>query len=28
VPYALKEHFQRCKFKEVDVERFIPGFVQ
>jgi 4-hydroxy-3-polyprenylbenzoate decarboxylase len=28
VPYALKEHFQRCKFKEVDVKRFIPGFVQ
>jgi 4-hydroxy-3-polyprenylbenzoate decarboxylase len=28
VPYALKGQFARCKFKEVDVKRFIPGFVQ
>jgi 4-hydroxy-3-polyprenylbenzoate decarboxylase len=28
VPYALKKQFVRCKFKEVDVKRFIPGFVQ
>jgi 4-hydroxy-3-polyprenylbenzoate decarboxylase len=28
VPYALKEDFHRCKFKEVDVTRFIPGFVK
>ncbi|BDH47400.1 3,4-dihydroxybenzoate decarboxylase [Salmonella enterica subsp. enterica serovar Choleraesuis] len=26
VPWALKEHFQRSQFLEVDVERFIPGF--
>lgn len=26
VPYDLKDNFQRCKFKEVDVSRFIPGF--
>lgn len=26
VPYALKANFERSKFMEVDVERFIPGF--
>lgn len=26
VPYALKSHFQRCQFKEVDVRRFLPDF--
>ncbi|MFM2478925.1 UbiD family decarboxylase [Celerinatantimonas sp. MCCC 1A17872] len=26
VPYALKANFQRSKFKEVDVKRFIPDF--
>jgi len=26
VPFALKSRFQRSKFKEVDVSRFIPGF--
>ena len=26
VPYALKSHFQRCEFKEVDVRRFLPDF--
>lgn len=26
VPYALKEHFERSKFLEVDVNRFVPGF--
>jgi len=26
VPYALKDRFQRCRFKEVDVNRFLPGF--
>jgi 4-hydroxy-3-polyprenylbenzoate decarboxylase len=25
VPYKLKEHFQRAKFKEVDVRRFVPS---
>lgn len=26
VPLHLKEHFQRCKFMEVDVKRFLPDF--
>ncbi|WP_439290948.1 UbiD family decarboxylase [Lonepinella koalarum] len=26
VPFHLKNHFQRCKFKEVDVKRFLPDF--
>jgi len=26
VPFHLKESFQRCKFKEVDVTRFLPDF--
>ncbi|WP_213989149.1 UbiD family decarboxylase [Sodalis sp. dw_96] len=26
VPFALKENFQRSKFKEVDVKRFLPDF--
>lgn len=26
VPFALKAGFQRSKFKEVDVSRFLPGF--
>jgi len=26
VPFALKERFQRCHFKEVDVRRFLPDF--
>jgi 4-hydroxy-3-polyprenylbenzoate decarboxylase len=26
VPYALKSHFVRCRFKEVDVRRFVPDF--
>jgi len=26
VPYALKEQFERSKFLEVDVNRFVPGF--
>ena len=26
VPFKLKDHFQRCKFKEVDVKRFLPDF--
>jgi 4-hydroxy-3-polyprenylbenzoate decarboxylase len=26
VPYDLKKNFVRCKFKDVDVSRFIPGF--
>jgi 4-hydroxy-3-polyprenylbenzoate decarboxylase len=26
VPFGLKTSFQRCKFKEVDVTRFLPGF--
>jgi 4-hydroxy-3-polyprenylbenzoate decarboxylase len=26
VPFALKDLFQRARFKEVDVQRFIPGF--
>ena len=28
VPFDLKKHFERCKFMEVDVTRFIPGFVK
>lgn len=28
VPFKLKDRFQRAKFKEVDVSRFIPGFRQ
>jgi 4-hydroxy-3-polyprenylbenzoate decarboxylase len=26
VPFHLKKNFQRCKFKEVDVKRFLPDF--
>jgi len=26
VPFGLKDKFQRSKFMEVDVEKFIPGF--
>lgn len=26
VPFALKSQFQRCRFKEVDVRRFLPNF--
>lgn len=26
VPFALKDRFQRCQFKEVDVRRFLPDF--
>ncbi|MFT4172792.1 MAG: UbiD family decarboxylase [Rhodocyclaceae bacterium] len=26
VPFALKEHFARSQFLEVDVERFVPGW--
>ncbi len=26
VPFHLKAHFERSKFKEVDVKRFLPGF--
>lgn len=26
VPYKLKERFERSKFLEVDVSRFVPGF--
>lgn len=26
VPFNLKGHFERSKFKEVDVNRFVPGF--
>ena len=26
VPFELKDLFQRARFKEVDVQRFIPGF--
>jgi 4-hydroxy-3-polyprenylbenzoate decarboxylase len=26
VPFSMKDRFQRSKFKEVDVTRFIPGF--
>ncbi|MGE4529099.1 MAG: UbiD family decarboxylase, partial [Rhodospirillaceae bacterium] len=26
VPFALKDRFQRCRFKEVDVKRFLPDF--
>ncbi|SBW11359.1 Carboxylyase-related protein [uncultured Alphaproteobacteria bacterium] len=26
VPFHLKGQFQRCKFKEVDVKRFLPAF--
>ncbi|NUU66851.1 UbiD family decarboxylase [Enterobacteriaceae bacterium BIT-l23] len=26
VPFHLKEHFERSKFKEVDVKRFLPDF--
>lgn len=26
VPFHLKAQFQRCKFKEVDVKRFLPAF--
>ena len=28
VPYDLKANFQRSEFLEVDVSRFIPGFIQ
>ena len=28
VPFELKNRFQRAKFKEVDVKRFVPGFNQ
>lgn len=28
VPFALKDRFERARFKEVDVNRFIPGFKQ
>jgi 4-hydroxy-3-polyprenylbenzoate decarboxylase len=28
VPFELKDKFQRARFKEVDVKRFIPGFRQ
>ncbi len=28
VPFDLKDGFQRCKFKEVDVTRFLPNFKQ
>jgi UbiD family decarboxylase len=28
VPFDMKASFQRCKFMEVDVTRFIPGFVK
>jgi len=28
VPFDLKKHFIRCKFMDVDVSRFIPGFVK
>ncbi|QNB15844.1 UbiD family decarboxylase [Paraburkholderia tropica] len=27
VPFKLKHHFERSKFKEVDVRRFLPDFV-
>jgi 4-hydroxy-3-polyprenylbenzoate decarboxylase len=26
VPFHLKSHFERSKFKEVDVKRFLPDF--